>query len=187
MKPTYKVKFRRRRENKTDYRKRLALLKSKKIRAVVRILKSQVIVQLIKYELEGDKTLVGVSTKRLEKYGWYSANNVPSSYLAGYLAGLIAKNKGITEAVMDIGRYSKRNKKVFAALKGLVDAGIEISHDPSVYPEEERITGKILEEYAKSNPKAPEFNNYYKKGVDPKKLSQIFEDVKKKIEEEYGN
>ena len=35
--PTYKVAFKRRREQKTDYKKRLAVLKSKKDRVVLRV------------------------------------------------------------------------------------------------------------------------------------------------------
>ena len=51
--PRYHVKPRRRREGKTDYRKRLRLLRSRKIRMVVRKSLKNTQVQLVEYK-EGD-------------------------------------------------------------------------------------------------------------------------------------
>jgi large subunit ribosomal protein L18 len=187
VKPTYRVKFRRGREGKTDYRKRLELLKSGKPRAVVRRLNRQTIVQIIEYHPEGDKTVVGVSSKALEKYGWISSGNTPTAYLTGLLCGLKAKEKGITEAVLDIGRHDKRNKGVFAALKGLLDAGINIPHNPDIIPPEDRISGKIIAEYAKSlNNFEKQFSEYMRKGFDPREMDKKFEEVKEKILQEFG-
>ena len=187
MKPTYRVKFRRRREGKTDYRKRLELLKSGKLRAVVRRLNRQTIVQIIEYHPEGDKTIAGVSSKALEKYGWISSGNVPTAYLTGLLCGLIAKQKGVNEAILDIGRHDKKNKGLFAALKGLLDAGINIPHDPEIIPSEERISGKIIAEYAKTlNDFSKQFSEYMRKGFDPREMDKKFEEVKEKILKEFG-
>ncbi len=144
----YRVKMRRRREGKTDYRKRLALLKSGKIRAVVRKTNTRIIVQFIKYREDGDEVLVNVTSDRLQKYGWNkSFKSTPAAYLTGYLAGKIALQKNINEAVLDIGRYpAVRGSRLFAALKGLLDAGVDIPHGEDIFPSEERIKGKHIGE-----------------------------------------
>ncbi len=56
--PTYRVPFRRRREGKTDYRRRLRLLYSRKPRVVVRKSNRYIRMQLIAREDAGDTTLV---------------------------------------------------------------------------------------------------------------------------------
>ncbi len=148
----YRVKMRRRREGKTNYRKRLAYLKSGKPRAVVRKTLRYIIVQIVEYHDDGDKILVGVTSSHLKKYGWNgSFKNTPAAYLTGYLAGKLALKKGIEEAVLDIGLQSPvKGSRVFAVLKGMVDAGLNVPHSEEVYPSEERIKGEhISEEIAK--------------------------------------
>ena len=41
---------------------------------------------------------------------------------------------------------SASGNRVFAALKGMVDAGLEIPHGDSVLPEEDRINGAHIDE-----------------------------------------
>ena len=144
----YRVKMRRRREGKTDYRKRLELLKSGKIRAVVRKTNRRIIVQLIRYRESGDVVLVSITSDKLKDYGWNkSLKSTPASYLTGYLAGKTALKKNIKEAVLDIGRFPAiEGSRLFAALKGMVDAGLEIPHGDNVFPSEDRIKGKHLGE-----------------------------------------
>ncbi len=144
----YRVKMRRRREGKTDYRKRLALLKSGKPRAVVRKTLKYIIVQIVDYHEDGDRVLMGVTSKKLKKYGWEgSFKNTPAAYLTGYLAGKMALKKGIKEAVLDIGlQRPVKGSKVFAVLKGMLDAGIEIPHSDNIFPSEERIRGSHISE-----------------------------------------
>jgi large subunit ribosomal protein L18 len=144
--PTYKVKFRRRRENITDYRKRLALLKSGLPRAVVRKTLRRTIVQVVNYNEKGDETIVFASSLDLKKYGWNkSTKSVPAAYLTGYLVGKIAKAKGIESMVLDMGRQKPtKGGRLFASLKGLLDAGIEINHGEEIFPDEDRIMGKHL-------------------------------------------
>ena len=61
--------------------------------------------------------------------------------------GIRAKEKGITEGVLDIGRQvPARGSKVFAALKGVIDAGIYCPHSDDVLPSEDRILGTHLNE-----------------------------------------
>ena len=49
--------------------------------------------------------------------------------------------------IFDMGMISSAHKtRPYAFLKGLVDAGLKISHDKKVFPEEDRIKGKHLKE-----------------------------------------
>ena len=85
---TYSVKFRRRRENKTNYKKRLNLIKSKEIRLVLRPTNKYVIAQLVEFHQDGDKIIVSANSKDLKKYGWnISCSNTPAAYLTGFLCG----------------------------------------------------------------------------------------------------
>ena len=84
--PKYRVKFRREREGKTDYKKRLALLKSRLPRFVVRVSNKNVLCQVIAHEGAGDKAVASCSSKELAKLGWKaSRSNIPAAYLVGYL------------------------------------------------------------------------------------------------------
>jgi len=143
----YHVKFRRRREGKTDFRQRLNLLKSGVPRLVVRHSLNYVTVQLIEYVPEGDHVVFTHSSKNLKKMGWsFGMNNAPASYLTGYSAGKESLKRGASRAILDIGRFKPvRNSRVFAVLKGLVDAGMEVPHSESILPDEDRIYGKHID------------------------------------------
>jgi large subunit ribosomal protein L18 len=145
--PRYHVKPRRHREWKTNYHQRLKLLRSKKPRIVVRKSLKAIRVQFIEYGPQGDKVLVSAISHELAKeFGWkYSLASTPAAYLTGVLAGTRAKEKGITEGVLDIGLYHPTvGSKVFASLKGVLDAGISCPHDKEMLPKEDRIDGKHL-------------------------------------------
>ncbi|MFO8052095.1 MAG: 50S ribosomal protein L18 [Thermoplasmatota archaeon] len=162
--PRYNVPFRRRREGKTDYRARLALLKSRKPRAVVRKSLSGMQVQLIEYADEGDRVVVNASYKDLRKMGWsYSLKDISASYLVGLMAAVRAGKAEIDEAVLDLGiQEPTKGSRVFATLKGLLDGGLEVPHGDGIFPEEERLTGE---------------------GRDIEGLKENFENMKKKIME----
>lgn len=161
-----RLQFRRRREGKTNYRKRLALLKSGKPRVVVRKSNKYIRVQFALYQPNGDKIVASAISKDLKKYGWqHSCSNTPAAYLTGLLAGKRALVKGIEEGVLDIGLHTPRKgAKVFAALKGVVDAGVDVPYGEEILPSEDRIYGKHIDE----------------------KIAEIVEEIKNKIEEEYG-
>jgi len=193
--PTYIVKFRRRRKNITDYRKRLKLLKSKKPRLVVRRFLNNIITQITLYNEKGDKTLLTIHSKILEKkYGWKGhRGNLPTAYLVGLLAGLEAKKKGIEEAILDIGRFrSTKGNALYAALKGVIDAGLNIPYNEEILPPEDRIKGEHIKNYALMlKEKEPEkynkqFSRYLKNGLEPEKIVEHFEEVKNKILKDYG-
>ncbi|HIH16519.1 MAG TPA: 50S ribosomal protein L18, partial [Candidatus Diapherotrites archaeon] len=101
---TYAMPFRRRREERTNYKKRLALLKSGKLRLVVRKTNNNSIVQVVKYAQAGDECLVVAQSGELRKLGWTRhTGNLPAAYLTGYLCGKKAKKQSLLEAVLDIG------------------------------------------------------------------------------------
>lgn len=145
--PRYHVKPRRRREGKTDYRKRLKLLRSGKVRIVVRKSLKNTQVQFVEYHEDGDKVLASaISNELINKYQWkYSTSATPAAYLTGLLAGKRAIDKGISEGILDTGRYPPvTGSKIFAALKGIVEAGVECTYNDEKIPSEDRILGRHL-------------------------------------------
>jgi large subunit ribosomal protein L18 len=59
--------------------------------------------------------------------------------------GKAAMAQGCTDAVLDIGLAgSTPGGRVFSALKGMVDAGMDIPHSDAVLPEENRINGEHI-------------------------------------------
>jgi large subunit ribosomal protein L18 len=151
--PTYRIHFRRRREGKTNYKKRLKLLLSEKPRLVYRKTLKYIIGQIINFDKKGDVTLVGITSKILKKYGWkFACDNTPASYLTGYLLGKMALSKGVKEAVLDIGLYtSTKGGRMYAFAKGATDAGLNVPCSEEMFPSEDRIKGlHISEEVAKN-------------------------------------
>ncbi|WP_297470212.1 50S ribosomal protein L18 [Thermococcus sp.] len=192
--PRYRVPFRRRREGKTNYHKRLKLLKSKKPRLVVRKSLNHHIAQIIVYDPKGDRTIVSAHTRELIRdFGWKGhTGNTPSAYLLGLLIGYKAKKAGIEEAILDIGLHPPtRGSSVFAVLKGAVDAGLNVPHSEEIFPEDYRIRGEHIAEYAKALKEEDEslyrrqFGGYLVKGLEPEKLPEHFDEVKAKIIEKF--
>ncbi|MDD1720376.1 MAG: 50S ribosomal protein L18 [Euryarchaeota archaeon] len=176
--PRYQVPFRRRREGKTNYHKRLGLLRSERRRIVVRKGGNNVIIQLIDRGETGDITLVSASALELKKFGYKgSTGNTPAAYLAGVLFGTRALRNGFNEGVLDLGlNASSKGSRVYAALKGTLDSGFEIPHDDSPLPSPERITGERIALYARDN--AIKFSRY---GIDPAQLAEHVNMVKQNI------
>ncbi|MDG6218646.1 MAG: 50S ribosomal protein L18 [Candidatus Thermoplasmatota archaeon] len=147
--PRYQMKLRRRREGITNYRHRLALLKSGEPRIVVRRSIKNIRVQFIDYAEQGDRVLISALGSELKKdYQWkHSCSSTPAAYLTGLLAGTRAKKNGIKSGVLDIGRQVPVNgSKVFAVLKGILDAGISCPHGEGIFPDENRIHGKHIDD-----------------------------------------
>ncbi|MBN2127044.1 MAG: 50S ribosomal protein L18 [Candidatus Diapherotrites archaeon] len=140
---TYTVPFRRRKEQKTNYKKRLAAVKSGKPRLVVRGSNKSFIAEIIVYKPEGDNVICYTHSNELKKFGWKHHNgNIPAAYLTGFLCAKKGMQKKIEEAILDIGLTTPvHGSRVFSALKGAIDAGIKINAE-EVYPKEERIKGK---------------------------------------------
>ena len=145
--PRYRVHFRRRREGKTDYRVRLRLLRSGKSRAVVRCSDTRVRVSIVTYDPAGDRVLAVADSSELGRIDFPVGNigSTPAAYLTGLLAGLRAKSAGTEMAVLDVGlRRPTRGGRLSAALKGLLDAGIEIPHGEEGFPAPDRLNGAHL-------------------------------------------
>ena len=184
----YRVKLRRRREGKTDYQARKALVSSGRPRLVTRTALKNINVQIIIAKIQGDEVLAAANSRELAKtYGWKApTGNIPAAYLTGYLCGLKAKAKGVTNAILDIGLNPPiKGAKVFAALSGVVDAGIEIPHSEDKIVKE-RMKGEHIAKYAKSLGTGSEdyqskFSKYNAKGVAPEKISEHFTKVKAEI------
>lgn len=191
---TYKVPWRRRREGKTDYRARYRMLLSRKIRAVVRKSLKHIIVQFVEGAIPGDRTLSYTHSSELRKYGWkYGCGNIPAAYLTGFLAGLKAQRVNISEAILDIGpQRSTRGSRLYAALKGLIDAGMQIPHNSEIFPTVERIAGKHIAEFSKKLKKSdPErynrqFSLYLANNIKPEEITRNFTEVLSKIAKDYG-
>jgi large subunit ribosomal protein L18 len=142
---TYEVAFRRRREGKTDFHRRLRLLKGKIPVLVARVMSKNVIAEVVQYSSEGDKTLVYADSHELtNKYGWKGhPGNTSAAYLTGFLCGVKAKKSKVSKAVADIGLTTKvKGAAVFAVIKGAADAGLEVPYETDILPSEDRIRGK---------------------------------------------
>ena len=190
-KKRHTVPFRRKRQEKTNYKKRLALLKSNKPRLVVRLSLKNASAQLVEFQPEGDRILAAAHTKELIKSGWKApTGNVPSSYLLGFLIGKKAMTKNIKEAVLDIGlKHSIKGSRCYAVLKGAIDSGLNVPFSEEILPSQDRICGKHISEYAKVISANPEiykkmFSQYLKKTLKPEVLSEHFEEFKKKLTNE---
>ena len=158
---------RRKREHKTDYGKRLKLLKSGKPRIVFRKTNKYIIAQYVTSEEAQDEVKIGINSKKLLEYGWPKENkgslkSIPASYLTGILIGKKileegSENRKFSDSfkskkfeeketpIADFGMLSVLHKtKIFAFLKGLTDAGLKIKCDSEAFPPQERIEGKHM-------------------------------------------
>ena len=94
--------------------------------------------------MTGDTVIASAHSRYLLEKGWKgSRKSVPAAYLTGYLAGKKAMGKGAKGAIMYTGtrRFTQR---MSAALKGVIDAGLEVPADPETFPIESRINGEHL-------------------------------------------
>jgi large subunit ribosomal protein L18 len=179
---------RRRRELRTNYKKRAALVVSGMPRMVVRTSSKHTTVQFVQARIEGDHTLASAKSTELEKFDWkYGGGNLPAAYLTGILAGSRALEKGIQNAILDIGvQRVRKGARIFSALKGAIDAGIEIPHKEKILPEHSRIKGEHIAAYARELSSDAErykaqFSRYLSRKLTPEDLPSSFEKAREKI------
>ncbi len=159
---------RRRKEYKTDYLKRIKLLKSGSPRVVFKKTNKYIIAQYVKSKEAQDKVEMGITSKILIKYGWSkefegSLKSIPASYLIGLLIGKKILEKKLEKPIIDFGMIRVLHKnRAFAFLKGLKDSGIKVECKEEFFPNEDRIKGKHLK----------------------KDFSKMFEEIKSKIQKE---
>jgi large subunit ribosomal protein L5e len=166
----FQVKFRRRREGKTDYyaRKRLVVqAKNKyntpKYRMVVRISNKDICCQTVYARLEGDRVVAAAYSHELPNYGIKVGL---TNYSAAYCTGLLlarrvlqqlhldslyegqtkvdgdhfmvedtADGPGAFRACLDTGlARTSTGARIFGAMKGAVDGGIDIPHSTKRFP-----------------------------------------------------
>ncbi|HLC50982.1 MAG TPA: 50S ribosomal protein L18 [archaeon] len=178
----FRIQHRRRREERTDFGQRLAQLKSGEARVVIRRSLYGVNVQFIKYKKEGDQVVCVAGSSDLKKLGWKAPiGNLPAAYLIGMIAGAKAKKAGVSSAIADMGLYrSTKGSRLYATLKGVIDAGVNVPHSKEIFPSDERIKGKHIADYASAADKAM-FSKYSAAGVKPQDIAKHFEEVKMKI------
>jgi len=179
---TYTVQFRRKRQGKTNYKKRLKLLKSSLPRLVIRPSSKNIQAQIIKFDPKGDIIIASSHSREIEKLGWtFHKGNAAIAYLVGLSLGKKAKQNEVKKAILDIGlKQPIKGSNIFACLKGALDAGLEIAHSPKILPKEDRINGKSLtannkdERYAHIQEKFQEIKNKITQGdVEGQKPSSI--------------
>ncbi|MBI2580393.1 50S ribosomal protein L18 [Candidatus Woesearchaeota archaeon] len=179
MKSVIAVPFARKLSGRTNYRKRLALLKSGLPRLVVRKTLTMVILQVVDFDAAGDKVRLTITSDMLERLGWkHSYKNIPAAYLAGLLIGKMALAAKIRQAVPDTGVQSiTKGGKIFAAIKGAKDAGLELSVANEIVPKADAISGSLIASYAK-NAKHGQFS---KAGPAAVRIADDFEKLKARI------
>jgi large subunit ribosomal protein L5e len=244
----YQVKFRRRREGKTDYRQRKRLVcqaknkyQSPKYRLVVRFTNKQVICQIVYSLVDGDRVLAQANSMELPRYGLKAGlKNYAAAYCTGLLVarrllkkvGLDEVYEGNTEVdgsivsteyektkyyvdevdedkrpfrcLLDVGcKPTTTGCRIFGALKGAADGGLDIPHSEKRFPgydreakeydadmHRERIMGGHVGEYMEyldeeDNAKYQEhFASYIANEMEADGLEELYESVHEKIRED---
>jgi large subunit ribosomal protein L5e len=225
----FQVKFRRRREGRTDYYARLRLVvqdKNKyntpKYRMIVRFTNKDVICQIAYARIEGDVIVCAAYSHELPRYGIkVGLTNYAASYCTGLLLSrrLLKKFKmdglyeGVVEAngedytvedvdgqpgafrcYLDVGlARTTTGARVFGAMKGAVDGGLDIPHSNKRFPgydaeskdfnaevHRKHIFGQHVAEYMSRLKDEDEeaykkqFSQYIKLGITPEELEDIY-------------
>jgi len=232
----FQVKYRRRREGKTDYRARKRLVaqdknkhNSPRYRLVVRFSNKDVITQITYAKITGDFILASAYSHELPRYGVPAGlTNYAATYATGLLLArrLLAKLKladkyqGKTEitgddynveaitdgprpfrALLDVGlRRTTTGSKLFAALKGATDGGLDVPHNEKRYvgydKEQKKLDPAVLRahifashvaDYMKklkdenAEAYALQFGSYIKEKIKPEDLPALWGKVHKAI------
>jgi large subunit ribosomal protein L5e len=225
----FQVKFRRRREGKTDYyaRKRLVVqAKNKyntpKYRMIVRCSNKDICCQIAYARLEGDRILAAAYSHELPKYGVkVGLTNYAAAYCTGLLLARrvlkqlnldgiyegqtkidgdhfmvedVADGPGAFRACLDTGlARTSTGARIFGAMKGAVDGGIDIPHSTKRFPgyddeskefnaevHRKHIMGVHVSDYMKhlleddEDAYKRQFSQYIKNGVTAEALEDIY-------------
>lgn len=232
----YQVKFRRRREGKTDYQARKGLcaqyrnkFNTPKYRLVVRTTNKDVVCQIAYSRMQGDVIVAAAYSHELPNYGLsVGLKNYAAHYCTGLLlARRVLKKfkmdelyKGQEEAdgddynvepvddgpkpfrcFLDVGlTRTTTGNKVFGALKGALDGGLDIPHCNKRFPGYDTeskafdaethcgyIYGANIKEYMESLKEdddevyAKQFARYIKAGIEPEGLEDLYSSVHENI------
>jgi len=97
---------------------------------------------------------------------------------------LKAKTQGIEEVILDIGLHApSKGARIFAVLRGVLDAEVEVPHSEEKLPDEKRVEGEHIAKYAESlAPNVGEyqskFSNYLGRKLPPETLPKHAVQVK---------
>jgi len=235
----FQVKFRRRREGKTDYYARKRLIcqdknkyNSPKYRMVVRFTNADIVCQIAHATIDGDIILAAAYSHELPKYGVkHGLTNYAAAYATGLLLarralthlGIADKYLGVKEAtgdmyiveelddgprpffvLLDVGlSRTSTGARLFAAMKGAADGGLEIPHKPKrfvgydkesseFHPEILRkyIYGGHVAEYMRllqennSEKYERQFSQYIKNGLTADDLETMYKEAHSRIRED---
>jgi large subunit ribosomal protein L18 len=183
---TYVHTLKRIRDDKTNYRRRAALLIGRHSFVTVKVSDQNVAAQVLQPTPTGDIVLASAHSRELEKQGWKGGlNNLPACYLTGLLVSKKALEKGIKNAVLYIGK-DHFTSRVAACMKGILDGGVSMPVSEESLPEQERISGQHIANYAgtlKENQE--EYNSRFsailKNGLKPEDYPSHFEEIKSKL------
>jgi large subunit ribosomal protein L18 len=183
---TYVHTLKRIRDDKTNYRKRAAILIGRHSFVTVKVSDQNVAAQVLKPTPIGDVVIASAHSRELEKQGWKGTlNNLPACYLTGMLVARKAIEKGVKNAVLYIGK-DHFTSRVAACMKGIVDGGVLMPVSEESLPEQERISGQHIADYAgtlKDNQEAynSRFSALLKNGLSPEDYPSHFEEIKSKL------
>ncbi|XP_076320887.1 large ribosomal subunit protein uL18A-like isoform X1 [Tachypleus tridentatus] len=225
----FQVKFKRRREGRTDYHARRRLVvqdKNKyntpKYRMIVRITNRDVICQIAYARIEGDVIVCAAYSHELPRYG---VKVGLANYAAAYCTGLLLARRllrkfgmdeiykgceevtgeeycvedidgqpGAFRAYLDVGlARTSTGARVFGAMKGAVDGGIDVPHSNKRFPgydsetkefnaevHRKHIFGQHVAEYMKmlmdedEDAYKRQFSRYIKLGITPEDVEEIY-------------
>ena len=185
---TYTNTLKRIRQHKTNYRKRSAILIGRRPFITTKISSQNILAQTLKPTLTGDVVIASAHSRELIQHGWKgSMNSMPACYLTGLLLGNKCMEKGAANAVLYTGN-DRFTTRVAACLKGIVDSGINIPVSRESLPEEDRVSGKHIAEYAnllKDNQEKYDsrFSGLIKQGLRPEDYPRHFEEIRMRISE----
>jgi len=145
----YIATLKRIRNGRTNYRKRAALLLSKRRFVTISVSDENVQAQIAYPMAKGDVTITSSHSRELARFGWKgSLNSLPACYLTGLLLGKKSLQKKVDEAVLYTGKHTFTSR-VAACLKGIIDSGMKVPASDSSFPSEERLVGNHIAEYAR--------------------------------------
>ena len=188
--------FRRRREGKTDYRKRRGLVVGRQPFLSVRVSGRYIYAQVVKTTANGDITMCFATSKDLaKKFGWKgSTKSLPGAYLTGYYLGKLAQKDNLGGVVVYSGvdRFV-HGSRIASLLDGAKDAGLDVNIGDESLPEEDRERGSHIAEYAKKlqSEDKERFNKLFSKmlssGFNPSDYPAHFDQVKSAIDKGVKN
>ena len=183
---SYVKTLKRIRNNKTNYRRRKAILIGRRNFITIKTSNQHIHCQLIKPSLRGDIVLAFSNSKELAKHGWKgSSNNLSASFLVGLLLGKKMLGTDNNSAILYTGKTTFTSK-VAACLKGIAASGVEIPLSEDSLPDDNRINSSHVSEYASSikNDKdlyEKRFSKLLKNDLVPEDYPSHFEEIKNKI------